>query len=159
AAMMEAGLRAVQSTPLLSRSGQMLGVLSTYCRTPCQPSDRDLRLLDILARLTADLIERKRAEAALLASESQFRQLADAMPQLVWTARPDGAIDYYNERWYEFTGFNRDAFAAIHFGQPYDIEYRFWDRRERRWRWFVGRALAVRDAQGNIVKWFGSCTD
>jgi PAS domain S-box-containing protein len=139
-----------------------------------------LRLLDILARLTADLIERKRAEAALLASESRFRQLADAMPQLVWTARPDGAIDYYNERWYEFTGFSRDAFdaswdsilhpddvqrtretyyAAIHSGQPYDIEYRFWDRREKRWKWFVGRALPVRDAQGKIVKWFGSCTD
>ena len=44
-------------------------------------------------------------------------------------------------------------------GQPYNIEYRFLDHKQNRWRWFVGRALPVRDADGNIEKWFGSCTD
>lgn len=179
--MWGAGVRAVQSTPLVTRGGQILGMLSTHYRTPRRPSERDLRLIDILARQTADLIERKRAETALLASERRFRQLADAMPALVWTARPDGYVDYYNERWYEFTGFSRDRFgneswepvlhpddlqktheawsAAIKSGMPYDIEYRLWDGKENRWRWFVGRALPVRDARGQVVKWFGSCTD
>ena len=54
-------------------------------------------------------IERKRAEGLVRTSEARFRQLADAMPQIVWAARPDGFIDYYNERWYEFTGFARGA--------------------------------------------------
>jgi PAS domain S-box-containing protein len=181
AVMLGGGALSVQSTPLITRRGEVLGVLSTHYRTRHRPADRDFRLLDILARQTADLIERKRAETALLASEARFRQLADAMPQIVWTARPDGYVDYYNERWYEFTGFSRDTFgdsswepilhpediphtreiyySAIHSGQSYNIEYRLWDRFEERFRWFVGRALPVRDWQGKIVKWFGTCTD
>jgi PAS domain S-box-containing protein len=131
--------------------------------------------------ITRDVSERKRAEAALLASESRFRQLADSMPQFVWTARPDGYVDYYNDRWYEFTGCSREQFGDISWqtslhpddvgrtretwyrsvagGQPYRIEYRLRDRQENRWRWFIGRALPVRDDDGGIVKWFGTCTD
>ena len=179
--MLAAGVRAVQSTPLVSRSGEVVGMFSTHYRAPRHPSQRELHLLDVLARQAADLIERKRAEAAALASEARFRQLADAMPQIVWTARPDGYLDYYNERWYEFTGFDRGSFGdpswepiihpddvrhchdtwygAVRSGGPYQIEYRFWDRHEYRWRWFIGRALPIKDAQGRIVKWFGSCTD
>jgi PAS domain S-box-containing protein len=133
------------------------------------------------SKIARDISERKRAEAALLASEAKFRQLADSMPQIVWTARPDGYVDYYNERWYEFTDFSRDAFGdrsweaildpadvprtrkayyeAINSGQPYSIEYRLWDRRDKRLKWFVGRAVPVRDAQGKIVKWFGTYTE
>ena len=114
-------------------------------------------------------------------SEARFRQLADAMPQMVWTARPDGYVDYYNERWYEFTGFDHQLYgnaswepilhpddrrrtkemwyAAVDSGTPYNIEYRFRDRTESQWRWFMGRALPVRDSTGHIVKWFGTCTD
>ena len=179
-AMLAAGARAVQSTPLVSRSGRKLGMFSTHYRSPRRPGDREVRMLDLLARQAADLIERKQAEAALLESEARFRQLADSMPQIVWTARPDGYTDYYNERWYEFTGFSRDKlgdesyepllhpddvkpcheawYGAVRTGQPYRIEYRFRDRHENRWRWFMGRALPVRDG-GKIVKWFGSCTD
>jgi PAS domain S-box-containing protein len=171
----------MQSTPLISRSGQVLGMFSTHYRSPHQPGDRELRMLDLLARQAADLIERKSAETALLASESRFRQLADSMPQMVWTARPDGYLDYYNDRWYTFTDFDRDKFGDISWepilhpddvkhcyeswyesvrtGKPYRIEYRFWDRQEKRWRWFMGRALPVWDEEGNIVKWFGTCTD
>jgi PAS domain S-box-containing protein len=179
--LVAAGSRALQSTPLISRAGQVLGVFSTHYASPHRPGDRDLRMLDLLARQAADLIERKRAEAVLLASEARFRQLADSMPQMVWTARPDGYVDYFNERWYEFTGFARDRFGdmswepilhpddvkpchetwyvSVRTGNSYRIEYRFWDRGERRWRWFMGRALPVRNERGEIVKWFGSCTD
>jgi PAS domain S-box-containing protein len=133
------------------------------------------------SKIARDTSERKRIQAELLASEARFRQLADTMPQMVWTARPDGYIDYYNERWYEYTGFSRDSFgdaswelilhpddlqrtheiyyAAIHSGQPYNIEYRLMSPNDNRWRWFVGRAVPIRDAEGKIVKWFGTCTD
>jgi PAS domain S-box-containing protein len=180
AVMLGTGIRAVHSTPLVSRGGQVLGVLSTHFRWPHRPAERDLRLMDILARQTADLIERKKAEAALMASEARFRQLADTMPQMVWTARPDGYVDYYNERWYAFTGVAREVFgdaswapymhpddlpeareayyAAIESGEPYSRECRYRDR-ENRTHWFVCRGLPVRDARGRVVKWFGTCTD
>lgn len=176
-----AGGQAVQATSLVTRSGQMVGMFSMGYRPERRPGERDLRMLDMLARQAADLIERKRTEAALLESERKFRQLADSMPQIVWTARPDGLVDYFNERWYQFTGFERDRFGqgswepllhpadiariqdrwrgSIRTGEPFRGEYRFWDRQEQRWRWFMGRALPVRDAAGNIVKWFGTSTD
>jgi len=70
------GIRAVQSTPLVSRSGRLLGMISTHWRVPHEPTERELRPLDVLARQAADLIERSRTEAALRESEERSRQLA-----------------------------------------------------------------------------------
>jgi PAS domain S-box-containing protein len=127
-----------------------------------------------------DITERKRAERALHESETRFRQLADAMPQIVWAARPDGYIDYYNQRWYEYTGFAEGYgqeswqpilhpddvqrcvetyFECIRAGEPYQIEYRFKDRFKGGYRWFMGRALPIKNEDGRIVRWFGTCTD
>ena len=133
------------------------------------------------SKIARDITERKRTEQALLASEARFRQLADAMPQIVWTAGPDGRIDYVNERWYEFTGLVNDPFGnvswdrllhpddlqrydeawshAVRSQEPYTFEHRLWDYRHHSWRWFMTRALPVRVADGGIIKWFGSCTD
>ena len=133
------------------------------------------------SKIARDITESKRVRAKLMESEARFRQLADSMPQIVWTARRDGFVDYFNERWYEFTGFGRDAqrdaswerilhpedcdrtretwHAAVSLGEPYNIEHRFFDRRENRWRWFITRAIPVRDAAGKVVKWFGTSTD
>ncbi|MBV8833859.1 MAG: PAS domain S-box protein [Acidobacteriaceae bacterium] len=133
------------------------------------------------SKIARDITDAKRIRSALVESEARFRQLADAMPQMVWTARPDGYIDYYNERWYEFTGFSREVFGdaswvtaihpedmratleayytAIRSGQPYNFEHRLWDRSEERWRWFIGRALPIFDHSGRISKWFGTSTD
>jgi PAS domain S-box-containing protein len=133
------------------------------------------------SKIARDITERKRAAASLLASERRFRQLADSMPQMVWTAAPNGVLDYYNERWYEFTGYPRGTFgdpgwdrvlhpddisicreywhSSVHSGNPFKIEFRFWDRRDHRWRWFMGHALPVRDEDGTVVKWFGSAID
>jgi PAS domain S-box-containing protein len=133
------------------------------------------------SKIARDITGRKRTEAALQASEENFRQLANAMPQMVWTARPDGFVDYYNERWYDFTGFERNRLghetwepilhhddvqscregwaSSVASGQSFNSECRFWDRLEERWRWFVVRALPVDDAAGNVAKWFGTCTD
>ncbi|HEY7211093.1 MAG TPA: PAS domain S-box protein [Bryobacteraceae bacterium] len=133
------------------------------------------------SKIVRDVTDSKRIRMELIESEARFRQLADSMPQIVWTSDSKGYIDYYNQRWYEFTGIDRSVFgdaswesilhpedlertsstwyAAVHSEEPYSIEYRFWDRQESRWRWFMGRAVPVRDGTGKIVRWFGTCTD
>jgi PAS domain S-box-containing protein len=132
------------------------------------------------SKIARDISAQKQAERALRKSEMLFRQLADTMPQIVWAARPDGYIDYYNKRWYEFTGFAEKYgdeswtpilhpedvqrrleayYAAIQTEQPYSIEYRFKDYRQGGYRWFLSRALPIRDESGKIIRWFGTCTD
>ena len=113
-------------------------------------------------------------------AESQLRHLADTMPHLVWIARPDGYHEFYNKRWYDYVGksFEQTKGAgwatvlhpddversesrwkqAIETGEPYEIEYRFRSH-DGDYRWFLGRALPLRDEMGTIVKWFGTCTD
>lgn len=134
-----------------------------------------------LIAIIEDITERKRAEEAIRHSEARFRQLADSMPQIVATARPDGCFDYLNERWYQFTGYDRSSqgdeswkailhpddlravtdtwYECVHNGQSFGLEYRLWDRDENRWRWFIGRALPVRGDDGRILKWIGTGTD
>jgi PAS domain S-box-containing protein len=116
----------------------------------------------------------------LAQSEQRFRTLADTMPQMVWSTLPDGYHDYYNARWYEFTGMpegSTDGEAwngmfhpddqerawnvwrlSLATGDPYRIEYRL-RHRSGDYRWVLGRALPIRDARGRIVRWFGTCTD
>jgi PAS domain S-box-containing protein len=110
-----------------------------------------------------------------------LRHLADALPQIVWSSRPDGTSDYFNERWYELFGTSRDVIGeaawlhvlhpddrgpcverwlrAIATGEAYESEYRLFDRSRGSYRWFIGRALPVKDASGAVVRWFGTCTD
>ena len=131
--------------------------------------------------IRSDITDRKIAEEKLHESEKGFRQLADAMPQIVWTARPDGWIDYYNQRWFDYTGMTLEETEgwgwapvlhaddlqncidnwseAVRTGNPYEVEYRFKRASDGVYRWHLGRASAVRDAESRIVKWFGTCTD
>lgn len=135
---------------------------------------------DITERHQAEREARER-EQRLRQSEARFRQLADAMPQMVWMARPDGYVDYYNQRWYEFTGLSEgmggDAswtpvlhpedlprcldswHRAVQAGSLYEAEYRIRDGHSQQYRWHLGRALPVRDEAGQIVRWFGTITD
>jgi PAS domain S-box-containing protein len=78
---LQTGIRAVQTTPLFSRGGTLVGMISTHWREPHQPTERDLRLLDILARQAADLIERKAGEEALRASEAKYRTLFESIDE------------------------------------------------------------------------------
>ncbi len=97
-------VRAVQSTPLVSRSGRLLGMISTHWRKPHQPAERDLRLLDVLARQAADLLDRARSEAALRESERRARELIEALPAAIYTTDAAGRITFFNEAAVAFSG-------------------------------------------------------
>jgi PAS domain S-box-containing protein len=146
-------------------------------RTQRNESGRPVRLTGI----AVDISERKRSEQALRESREQFRTIADTMPHFVWSARPDGYIDYYNERWYEYTGMPRtpdqgwnwklyvhsddlgrtvEAWEqSLATGAPLDVQYRMRRGADGTYRWFMGRALPIRGDRGEITRWFGTCTD
>jgi len=127
-----------------------------------------------------DISERQRANLALRASEQRYRELADSMPLVVWTARPNGELDYYNQRWFDYTGMTLEQTQgwgwqpvlhpddlqncidrwseAVRIGHPLEIEYR-WKRVDDTYRWHLGRAQPVRDAAGEIAYWVGTGTD
>ena len=133
-----------------------------------------------LVGVVTDVTEQRAAERSYAESERSFHVLADTMPQMVWSTRPDGFHDYYNARWYEFTGVpagSTDGEAwngmfhpddqerawgvwrkCLESGAPYEIEYRL-RHHSGQYRWTLGRALPMRDANGAIVRWFGTCTD
>lgn len=91
------GILASQSTPLISRSGTLLGMMSTHWRAPHRPEERELRLLDVLARQAADLIERTRNENALRLREQRFRDTFNSISAAVYTCDAQGRITLYNE--------------------------------------------------------------
>lgn len=110
----------------------------------------------------------------------RFRALANAFPHMVWSTLPDGFHDYYNARWYEFTGVaagstNGEGWNGMFHpddqdrawkqwrhclatGEPYEIEYRL-RHHSGEYRWTLGRAVPMRDPGGRIVRWVGTCTD
>ncbi|WP_336345521.1 GAF domain-containing protein [Halalkalicoccus ordinarius] len=97
--LLETGIRAVQSTPLVSRSGEVIGMLSTHWKTPHEPSERDLRLLDVLARQATDLINNRQSEEALRESEERYRELFESMTEGFCViervdADPDEPVDF-----------------------------------------------------------------
>ena len=123
----------------------------------------------------------KLAEEALRESEHRWRGLTEALPQLVWTATPDGACDYFSTQWTEHTGVPEERLARLALAGgaaprrpgaargsfwldsvagrgPYDVEYRV-RRSDGVYRWFKTRGTPIRDSEGDIFKWFGTCTD
>ncbi len=157
--------------------------------------ERSAQLFETVSLLRAEIAQREESENALLAahdelsknnaileqSQERYRQLADAMPQIVWTANPDGGLDYYNQRWFDYTGMTLEQTEgwgwepvlhpddvkncvevwneSVRTGEYYQIEYRFKRGSDNSYRWHLGRAMPVRDESGQIVKWFGTCTD
>lgn len=130
-----------------------------------------------------ELRQREKAgmQKALEESEQGYRTLADSMPQIVWTANPDGWLDYYNQQWFDYTGMDLEQTEgwgwqpvlhpddterslkrwsqAVATGENYEVEYRFKRHSDGEYRWHLGRATPARDGQGRIVKWYGTCTD
>ncbi|MCP5149599.1 MAG: PAS domain S-box protein [Chromatiales bacterium] len=130
--------------------------------------------------ITRDVTDLYRVRAELRESEARFRELADSLPQLVWTYGPDGDLRFVNRQWTEYTGLDlaateaadwtswihpddqesvESAWAcALETGTDFRCEYRI-RRHDGTWRWFDGRAACLKDARGQVRGWYGSDTD
>jgi PAS domain S-box-containing protein/putative nucleotidyltransferase with HDIG domain len=150
--------------------------IRTHGRVVRSPDGEPLRFVGV----NTDVTERRQAEEQLRQSEAAFRTLADSLPQIVWTARADGLVDYFNRRWTEFSGISQpggEAWgwtpvlhpddeertlaawrAAIEAGEPYVVEHRI-ERRDGVYRWHMSSGVPVKDEHGRVTKWFGTATD
>jgi PAS domain S-box-containing protein len=179
----EIGFRSVITVPLLAR-GRALGAI-TFVRTNESETGytpQHLSLAEELAMHAALAVDNSRLYQEAQAVQKRYRLLADAMPQIVWTALPDGRIDYFNARWFEYTGLgleeslagvgwdtvihpeDRDRVienwaqsVAAQTGQ--DAEMRLRRISDGAYRWHLGRSIAVRGVDGRVTHWVGTCTD
>jgi PAS domain S-box-containing protein len=128
----------------------------------------------------ADVHELVEVERALRQSEMRFKLMAEVIPQLVWLALPNGNVDFYNSRWSDYTGLSLEEGRGsgwektVHpediaptlmawrrstqLGIPYSVEQRLRGR-DGRYRWFLSQALPLTDETGQVVRWYGTCTD
>jgi diguanylate cyclase (GGDEF)-like protein/PAS domain S-box-containing protein len=171
----------------LHSGGDVIGVLCVYSDKAAFFDEPARRLLcqlamDISFALAgfAHESQRKRAEEALRKSEDQFHTLAEAMPQIVWIALPDGSDTYHNQKWIDYTGLTPEESLghgwdkSLHPDdrQPaldawenataargiYSVEIRL-RRADGVYRWWLVRGVPQQDDAGNIIKWFGTSTD
>ncbi|GAB2857014.1 PAS domain-containing sensor histidine kinase [Hymenobacter ruber] len=127
-----------------------------------------------------DVHQQRLLQEQVLASQNRFKQLLEALPQMAWTSRPDGSVNYYNQRWYDFTGstfetmrdwgwerfIHPDDLAvtvarwkhSVATGVDFEAEHR-WRDQMGHYRWFLARAEAIRDKDGAVVLWVGANTD
>lgn len=130
--------------------------------------------------LLTDIDDRKKAEEALQSNQRNLSLIINTMPTFAWSARPDGSVDFLNQRWLDYTGLSPEQAldwkwtGAIHpddlnrvtdywksimvTGEPGEIEARL-RRFDGEYRWFLVRGNALRDKSGTIVKWYGTNTD
>jgi PAS domain S-box-containing protein len=113
----QAGIRSVQSTPLVSRSGKIVGMISTHWSRPHHPSERDLSLMDILARQAADLVERKRNEEMLRHSKQHLDLLSNRVPALISYVGPDRCYRTCNEAYRVWFGLSKDEVIGRHMSE------------------------------------------
>jgi PAS domain S-box-containing protein len=128
-----------------------------------------------------DISEQVRTEAALRESEIKFRAIANAIPHLVWSSLPGGRHDFFNDRWYQYTGLSaapaeserwpeivhpddreragRLWQQALASGLPYEIEYRLYYHPGGEYRWCQTRAVPVHGPDGRLIRWLGTVTD
>jgi PAS domain S-box-containing protein len=166
--------------PLISGEGAPLGALCVVDRNPRPEGLTALQRegLRILADAVMQRIRTHRialaARRELDASEEYLHSLADSIPAIAWSATPEGHFDYFNKRMIEFTGQPDQSGSAFHpddwkkasarwqhslkTGEIYEIQHRLC-RHDGEYRWMISRALPVRDADGRIIRWFGTAVD
>ena len=127
-----------------------------------------------------DVTERKAAAAELARSEAEFRTFAQAMPNHVWASPPNGQLDWFNQRVYDYSGYAPDSLdgvgwtqmvhpedlahagerwaASLRSGEPYQTEFRL-RRADGSYRWHLARAIPIYDADGKLSRWIGTNTD
>src|SRR5215831_4738183 len=174
------GIESYLGVPLCDARGRHLGHLAVFDDRPMPAEPRKLFTFRIFATRAAAELERLQFEERLRESEQRWRSLTEALPQLVWSATPDGACDYFSAQWTQHTGVPESDLlgwrwlAVLHPDDreptrrlwtdavagrgPYDVEYRV-RRSDGVYRWFKTRGTPIRDSRGSIIKWFGTCTD
>jgi PAS domain S-box-containing protein len=163
----------------LSVGDRTIGVLAMFSRKPVTPETTEI--LASGADLIAQGIERKHAEDKLRDSERSLRQLTETIPQMLWSAEVDGAIDYCNRRVLDYTGLPAEQVhragwmnavhqddsekmaqawrRAVSTGEPFQYEFRCLRSADHTYRWCVSSALPLRNREGRVIKWFGSVVD
>ncbi|HWA76068.1 MAG TPA: PAS domain S-box protein [Polyangiaceae bacterium] len=175
-------VRSYLAVPVVSRSGEVHGGLFFGHAETGVFTDRDERMLVAVAAQASVVIDNARLHAATLTAEEQYRALAESSPQLVWTTTPSGNVEYCNPQFIAYVGLSLEQIrrepvwhlvvhpedvpraidawtTALSTGAPYEVEYRFRRASDGSYRWFLARGAGVRDVEGRIVRWVGSCTD
>lgn len=164
----------------LRTGGKVIGVMNIESVALNAFSEADERLIIAVLDLLGTSLERLRMEQALQKSEIRFRELVDAIPQIVWIAGPDGAILHLNDKTTEYSGIAADQLTGWQWGQiihpddlattvatwqtclrngiSADIVFRV-RRYDGMYRWHICREVPVRDTSGKIDSWYGTCTD
>src|SRR5262249_55705110 len=166
--------------PLVGSSGEVVGHLALIHDQELLPDPQGMVVLRIFASRAGTELERQRADDALGESQLRYSTLAETVPEVLYTNRPDGACDYVSQRFLDYTGMTSEAALgfgwseAIHpvdrdrtvalwdesarSGRPFDAECRM-RRADGEYRWFRTRSVPMRGLDGTIVRWFGVATD
>lgn len=180
-------LRACWSTPIFSTRAEVLGTFALYHRVPTEPTARDREVVELLGHTAGVILERDRNARRRNAAEAEMRKQAQALktfidhlPSLAWTATPDGEVDYFNGRWFEYTGTTLEEARgagwqnvydaatlpvvmdrwtrSIASGEPFEMELTLRGA-DGISRWFLTRMVPMRDEHGKVLRWFGTSTD
>ena len=169
---------ALVNVPILE-NGRLVALIFVNNAAARSWQAEDIAFIKELAERTRTASERVRNAVSMQRSENKFRTIADAMPQMVWSTLPDGSHDYFNQRWYDFTGVAEgstdgegwsDMFHiddrplawerwnhSLATGDEYEVHYRL-RHRSGQYRWVLGRALPLYES-GKLIRWMGTCTD
>ncbi|MFQ4137264.1 PAS domain S-box protein [Nodosilinea sp. PGN35] len=162
------------------RNGEWTHYIAVCDSQPRDWRDDEIELIEEISNRIFPRLERARTEAALRQSEERFRTVTATVPQLIWTATPDGYVNYMSDQWADYVGLApeqlhgwswqqvthpedlpntvRDWRHCIQSGEPVDIKHRF-RHRTGEWRWQLVRGIPIKDAAGNVKQWVGTCTD
>jgi len=172
----EAGFRAIHSTPIVTRSGELLGVVSVHFAEPHVPRRRDMQMADVCARHVADVIESHRTREDARHSERVYKAIGESLDFGVWSADRSGGYTYLSDCFLQLVGRrldecvgdrwkdllhpeDREAVSAswracVAEGRKWDCEFRVRGQ-DGADHSILGRAVPVRDARGVIVSWAG----
>ncbi len=173
------GIAATICMPLV-REGRLTALMAIHDKAARVWKSSELAVLGEVTERSWAHIERARVEGVVRASESQFRTMAQAMPNHVWTAAPDGTLDWFNQQVYDYSGAAKGSLngtgwtslvypddlersgaqwlAALGAGEGYETEFRL-RRADGAWRWHIARAVPVKDGAGTVLRWIGTNTD
>src|SRR6266481_4869032 len=186
--LVQAGLRAVWSSPIISNDGKVLGTFGMYNREVRHPSPAEMQLIDYASRIAGIAIERDRSKSALTLafekikkSETELREIVDVIPQSIIVLNPDGKAIYANRVALEYTGLSLDdvrvddfrarvfhpddvqrlreeRHKALSGAVPFENEQRALGK-DGKYRWFLIRYNALLDESGKVIRWYATGTD